>query len=73
MSDNMPAKFITVWPWHHDEPAFYILCKVNANSNKLLEKFECHSSFQLTMTTFFEIAVCSSLSEMKNKILPTGL
>ena len=62
MSDNAPVKFITVWPWHHDEPALYILCKVNSNSNKLLEKFESHSSFGfqyrlLTMTTFFEIAV----------------
>ena len=51
-----------VWPWHHDEPALYILCKVNANSNKLLEKFEPYSSFRfqyrlLTTTTFFEIAV----------------
>ena len=57
MSDNTPAKFITVWPWHHDERALYILSKVNVNSNKLLEKFEPHSSFPfqyrlLTMTTF---------------------
>ena len=62
MSDNLPAKFITVWPWYHDEPAFYILCKVNANSNKLLEKFEPRSSFRfqyrlLIMITFSEIAV----------------
>ena len=62
MGDNTLAKFITVWPWQHDELALYILCKVNANSNKLLEKFEPHSSFRfqyrlLTMTTFFEIAV----------------
>ena len=62
MSDNLPAKFIAVWPWHHDEPALYILCKVNDNSNKLLEKFEPCSSFRfqyrlLTMTTFSEIAV----------------
>ena len=46
MSDNTPAKFITVWPWHHDERALYILSKVNDNSNKLLEKFEPHSSFR---------------------------
>ena len=63
MSDNTPAKFITVWPWHHDEPALYILCKVNADSNKLFENFEPHSSFRfqyqlLTMTTFFEVAGC---------------
>ena len=62
MSDNTPAKFITVWTWHYDESALYILCKVNANSNKLLEKFEPHSFFRLqyqlfTMTTFFEIIV----------------
>ena len=46
MNDNTTAKFITVWLWHHDEPALYILCKINANSNKLHEKFELHSSFQ---------------------------
>ena len=62
MNDNTPAKFVTVWPWHHDEPALYMLRKVNANSNKLLEKFEPHSSFRfqyrlLTMTTFFKIVV----------------
>ena len=62
MSDNTPVKFITVWPWHHDEPALSISFKVNANSNKLLKKFEPHSSFRfqywlLTMATFFEIAV----------------
>ena len=39
-----------------------ILCKFNANSNKLLELFEPHSSFQfhyrlLTMIIFFEIVV----------------
>ena len=59
-----------VWHWHHDEPALYILCKVNANSNKLLEKFEPHSSFWfqyrlLTMTTLFEIAV-KTLSWMRH-------
>ena len=62
MSGNTPVKFITVWPWHHDEPALYITCKVNASSYKLREKFEPDSSFWfkyrlLTMTTFFEIAV----------------
>ena len=25
MSDNRPAKVFTVWPWHYDEPALYIL------------------------------------------------
>ena len=25
MSDNAPAKFVTVWPWHYDEPALYIM------------------------------------------------
>ena len=39
-----------------------IFCKVNANSDKLLEFLGPHSSFRfqyrlLTMTTFFEIAV----------------
>ena len=39
-----------------------ILCKVNANSNILLELLEPHSSFRfqyrlLTMTAFLEIAV----------------
>ena len=24
MSDNTLVKFITVWPWHHDEPALSI-------------------------------------------------
>ena len=62
MCDNTPAKFITVRPWHHDEPELLILCRVNANSNRLLEKFEPHSSFRfqyrlLTMTIVFEIAV----------------
>ena len=59
LSDNASAKLITLWPW---QPALYILCKVNANSNNLLEKFEPHSSFRFqyrleTMTTFFKIAV----------------
>ena len=39
----------------------FVLCKVNANSNKLLKLLEPHSSFRcqyrlLTMTTFSEIA-----------------
>ena len=25
MSDNAPAKVVTVWPWHYDEPALYIM------------------------------------------------
>ena len=25
MSDNVPAKVTTVWPWHYDEPALYIM------------------------------------------------
>ena len=57
MSGNMPAKVVTVWPWHHDETALSLLCKASANSNKLLEQFEPHSSFWfqyrlLTMTTY---------------------
>ena len=61
MSDNMPAKFITVWPWHHDESALYLF---SANSNKLHEKFGTPQfllvpvlTTVLTMTIFFEIAV----------------
>ena len=27
MSDNAPAKVVTVWPWHYDEPALYIYAK----------------------------------------------
>ena len=56
----MPA--VTVWRWYYDEPALYIICKVNANSDKLLEMLEPHSSFRfqyrlLTMATFYERAV----------------
>ena len=58
MSDDAPAKVVTVWPWHYDEPALYLLCKVNANSNKLFWLLEPHSSFwfqyRLTMTTFLK-------------------
>ena len=62
MSDNTPAKAVTVWPWHYDEPAHSIFCKVSANSNRLFVLLETHSAFWfqyrlLTMTTFFEIAV----------------
>ena len=54
-----------VWPRHHDEPAIYILCKVNVNGNKLLEKFEPWGTVPFsssidycrTITTIFEIAV----------------
>ena len=45
MSDNAPAKVVTVWPWHYDEPALYIFCKVDDNSNKLLVLLEPNSSF----------------------------
>ena len=51
MNDNTPAKFITVRLWHHDEPALYILSRVNANSNELLEKFEPHSSFSVPVSS----------------------
>ena len=67
MSNITPVKIVSVWPWHHDEPALSILCKVIANSNRLLEKFDPHSSFRfqyrlLTITTSFEIAVCADNS-----------
>ena len=25
MSDSAPAKIVTVWPWHYDEPVIYIM------------------------------------------------
>ena len=25
LSDNAPAKVVTVWPWHYDKPALYSL------------------------------------------------
>ena len=50
MNDNMSPKLITVWLWYHDEPALNILCKVNAKSNKLLEKFEPHGSFRVPVS-----------------------
>ena len=25
MSDSAPAKVVTVWPWHYDEPVIYIM------------------------------------------------
>ena len=61
MSDNAPAKFVTMWPWHFNEPALYIM-KDNANNNKLFVLLKPLSSFRfqyrlLTMATFFEIAV----------------
>ena len=48
MSDNAPAKVVTVQPGHYDEPVLYtILYKVNANSKKLFVLLELHSSFWL--------------------------
>ena len=62
--ENALAKFVTVWLWHDmmNLHSYITVCKVNANSNKLLELLEPHSSFWfkyrlLTMTTFFELAV----------------
>ena len=62
MSDNTPARVVAVWLCYYMMNLHSILCKVNANSNKLFLLFEVHSSFQfqyrlLTMTAFFEIAV----------------
>ena len=60
MNDNTPAKFITVWLWHHDEPAQYILCKVNLiviNYLRNVNPTVPVSTIDMTMTTFFEIAV----------------
>ena len=45
ISDNAPAKVVTVWPWHYDEPRS-ILCQVNAKSNQLFQLLENHSSFR---------------------------
>ena len=63
----MPVKFVTVWPWHYDEPALYIMQSQCYNSSELLELIEPHSSFRfqyrlLTMTTYFEIAVYATVS-----------
>ena len=62
MGDNTPVKVVVVWLCHYMMNLHFILCKVNANSNKLFLLLEAHSSFRfkyrlLTMTTFFEIAV----------------
>ena len=62
MNDNARAKVVTVWPWHYMMNLHSILCKVNANNNRLFVLLEPHSTcrFQyrlLTMTTFFETAV----------------
>ena len=47
MSDNVPAKFVTVWPWQYDTLNLHsIFCKVNAISNKLLELLEPHNPFR---------------------------
>ena len=35
MCDNAPAKVVTVWLWHYDEPALHIM-QVNANSKKII-------------------------------------
>ena len=69
MSDNTPAKFLTVWPWHHDEPALYILCKVKANSNlNPTAPFGSSIDYCMTMTTFFEIAVSFPISLLSSWI-----
>ena len=59
----MPAKVVTVFPWQYMMNLHSLFCKIDANSNKLFVLLEPHSSFRfqyrlLTMTTFFEIAVC---------------
>ena len=60
--DNVPAKVVTVLPWHYMMNLHSIFCKVDANSNKLFVLLEPHSSFRfqyrlLAMATFFEIAL----------------
>ena len=62
--ENALTKFVTVWLWHDmmNLHSYITVCKVNANSNKLLELLEPHSSFWfkyrlLTMTSFFELTV----------------
>ena len=62
MSDNAPAKVVTVLPWHYMINLHSIFCKVDANSNKLVVLLEPHSSFLfqyrlLTMKNVFQIAV----------------
>ena len=62
MSDNAPAKCVTVLPWLYMMNLHSIFCKVDANSNKLFVLLEPHSSFRfqyrlLAITTSFEIAV----------------
>ena len=62
MSDNLPAKVVTVLPWQYMMNRHSIFCKIDANSNELFVILEPHSSFrfqyrQLTMTTFCQTAV----------------
>ena len=59
MSDNAPAKVVTVLPWYYMMNLHSIFCKVDANSNTLFVLLEPQSSFQfhyrlLTMTTFLK-------------------
>ena len=63
MSDNAPATVVTALPWHYIMSLHSRFCKVDANSNMLFVLHESHSSFRfqnrlLTMTAFFEIAIC---------------
>ena len=46
MSDNVPAKDITVLPWQYMMNLHPIFCKIDANSNKLFVLLEPHSSFR---------------------------
>ena len=46
MSDNTPAKVVVVWLCHYMMSLHSMLCKVNANSNKLFLLLEAHSSFR---------------------------
>ena len=62
MSDNVPAKVVTVLLWQYIMNLHSIFSKTDANSSKLFVLLEPHNSFRLqyrllTMTTFFEIAV----------------
>ena len=62
MTDNAQAKVVTVWPWHYDEPALFIMqsqCKPVINHLSCLNPTVPFGSSigLLTMTTFFETAV----------------
>ena len=63
MSDNAPAKAVSVSPWHYDEPCTLCYAKsMQIVLNKQFVLLEPHSSFRfqcrlLIMTTFFEKAV----------------